>query len=501
MTNEQIESFLMSYINKNEGIINYFGHFKFSNSDRIGQGGNGLVYSATIAEKRVAIKFLISDSKKKYLRFKSEFFNTNYVKYNLFNVVNMIHYDELRITDELTIPYIIMSQYEMNLKKYRATIDSVDIEMFKSLAKFLFRSVESLHNNGIWHRDIKPENILIDSEGRYYLSDFGIAHFDDEEFPIDNKTGKGERLANIEFSAPEQISNNFPVTNATDIYSLAQILYWFVFKTVNRGTGAEHIYTIFDSEDAYIFNYIIDKSIRNHPSARFQSISEIKEYYKSEKNTVREINPFDDMHLFSRSLLSVVPEFYNQVYYIEDKKEIEKLFSTIFSKKYNHSIEFNSGKGNNTISSIIKLENDEFLMDYRQINIIRVWGLITDDVYDDILLLEIVESQPYVINGEDHYYVARIENDEIVPINSIASGFLRYKGKISDVGDLNIQERNCSLDYKVIAIGPFHSCTIIEENDKFIEALQSKSPLTEDDVLELKKHIHRNRAYDIRMRL
>ena len=82
-------------------MLNYkqIRELKFTNSDRIGQGGNGLVYSAKINEKDIAIKFLISDSERKLSRFKSEYFNTNYVRNELHNVVNMIHYDEIVILE------------------------------------------------------------------------------------------------------------------------------------------------------------------------------------------------------------------------------------------------------------------------------------------------------------------------------------------------------------------------------------------------------------------
>ena len=79
------------------------GKLKFTNSDRIGQGGNGLVYLAKINEKEIAIKFLIADSERKLVRFKSEYFNTNYARDDLCNIVNMIHYEELEIQDEIVI--------------------------------------------------------------------------------------------------------------------------------------------------------------------------------------------------------------------------------------------------------------------------------------------------------------------------------------------------------------------------------------------------------------
>ena len=67
---------------------------------------------------------------------------------------------------------------------------------------------------------------MVDRNEKFVLSDFGIAHYDRENFLIDNKTIKSERLANIEFSAPEQINNSkYNVTEAADIYSMAQIMY------------------------------------------------------------------------------------------------------------------------------------------------------------------------------------------------------------------------------------------------------------------------------------
>ena len=99
MDTKEIEKNLIDYINTHGGILSNLGALKFTNSDRIGQGGNGLVYLATINEKEIAIKFLISDSERKVVRFKSEYFNTNYVRDELCNIVNMIHYEEIEIQE------------------------------------------------------------------------------------------------------------------------------------------------------------------------------------------------------------------------------------------------------------------------------------------------------------------------------------------------------------------------------------------------------------------
>ena len=292
MNTEEIEKSFIEYINVHEGIPTALGELKFTNSDRIGQGGNGLVYSAKINEKDIAIKFLISDSERKLSRFKSEYFNTNYVRNELRNVVNMIHYDEIVIQEGVRIPYIIMTLYSKNLKKYRNEKDEINEEEFINLFNFLLVTLNSIHRKGIIHRDIKPENILVDKKEKFVLTDFGIAHYEKEDFLIDNKTKKGERLANIEFSAPEQISNKYEVMQTADIYSMAQIMYWFAFGTVNRGTGADYISQKYDWEDAYIYDSVIGRCLRNNPTERFQSIEEIVQFYNNEKSKVKEIDPF-----------------------------------------------------------------------------------------------------------------------------------------------------------------------------------------------------------------
>ena len=501
MNTEEIEKRLIEYINTNEGVISSLGNLKFTSSDRIGQGGNGLVYLATINDKEIAVKFLISDSDRKLVRFKSEYFNTNYVRDELCNIVNMIHYEELVIDEWGIVPYIIMSRYSYNLKKYRNELHEINEEKFVSLANFLFSTLESIHRKGIIHRDIKPENILVDKNGKFVLSDFGIAHYDKEDFPIDNKTKKGERLANIEFSAPEQINNQYEVTQAADIYSMAQIMYWFVFGLINRGTGAEYISQKYNWDDAYIYDNIISRCLRNNPTERFQSIDEIKWYYRSQKEKTKELDPFDDMYEFQSAVLSVVPEFYNRAFSITDKEDMCALFEQIFSRKYNRTLWFNTGKGDNSVSSIIKLENNDFLMGGRQLNIRKVWGLFTNDVYDDILLLEIDDSLPYIIDGIENYSIAVIENEYIVPCEEISSGYVRYNGKVHKVTDLNVQERFVLNDYKVIAIAPYQNCAVIEENDQYLRNLQTIGELQEEDIYSLKKRIHRNKTYDVSMRL
>ena len=73
---------------------------------------------------------------------------------------------------------------------------------------------------GFVHRDIKPANILIDPQGRAYLTDFGIAVVEEEL--LRDVTAAGT----LPYMAPEQLDEEFgPVDHRADLYALGVVLY------------------------------------------------------------------------------------------------------------------------------------------------------------------------------------------------------------------------------------------------------------------------------------
>jgi serine/threonine-protein kinase len=70
------------------------------------------------------------------------------------------------------------------------------------------------------HRDVKPQNVLIDSEGRAKVTDFGIAR----ELEQDGLTKTGRVLGTTDYVSPEQAMGQ-PVDDRSDIYSLGVLLY------------------------------------------------------------------------------------------------------------------------------------------------------------------------------------------------------------------------------------------------------------------------------------
>ncbi|MCP5269971.1 MAG: serine/threonine protein kinase [Burkholderiaceae bacterium] len=83
------------------------------------------------------------------------------------------------------------------------------------------RAVDHAHRNLVVHRDLKPANILVDTEGRPRLLDFGIAKLVDGAPGV---TRTGERVLTPSHASPEQITGG-AVTTATDVYALGVLLY------------------------------------------------------------------------------------------------------------------------------------------------------------------------------------------------------------------------------------------------------------------------------------
>ncbi len=76
------------------------------------------------------------------------------------------------------------------------------------------------HGQGVVHRDVKPGNVLLRSDGRAKLADFGIARVVGERSEY---TQTGIVVGSVHYLAPEQVAFE-EITPAVDVYALGMLL-------------------------------------------------------------------------------------------------------------------------------------------------------------------------------------------------------------------------------------------------------------------------------------
>ena len=187
---------------------------------KIGAGGMSDVYKARdhILGRFVAIKVLkqeFSEDVNFVVKFRTEAQSAAGLEHP--NIVNI--YD---VGSESGIHYIVMEYVEgVTLKTYIEKKGRLTYKEAVSIAIQVGRGMEAAHAKNIIHRDIKPQNILISTEGKAKVTDFGIAR------AVSNNTISADVMGSVHYASPEQARNGF-VNDKSDIYSLGIVMYEMV---------------------------------------------------------------------------------------------------------------------------------------------------------------------------------------------------------------------------------------------------------------------------------
>jgi serine/threonine protein kinase len=97
---------------------------------------------------------------------------------------------------------------------------ALDPERMASIGVQVAEALAYAHGAGVVHRDVKPGNVLLGSDGRVRLSDFGIARLVGDTA---RHTRTGTTIGSPAYLSPEQVRGE-EVTTAADVYSLGLVL-------------------------------------------------------------------------------------------------------------------------------------------------------------------------------------------------------------------------------------------------------------------------------------
>ena len=185
---------------------------------QLGQGSFGDVWLAhnLLADIDVAIKFYGTLDQKGIEDFRNEF----KIAYKLHhpNLLNISHFDVFENCPYLVMPYCENGSVSHQIGKMPES------EIWKFILD-VSCGLSFLHNQTppIVHQDIKPDNILITSDGRYVISDFGISRsFRTQMSRTNNRVNSSGTLA---YMGPERFSEKPMVVLASDIWAFGMTIY------------------------------------------------------------------------------------------------------------------------------------------------------------------------------------------------------------------------------------------------------------------------------------
>ena len=143
----------------------------------------------------------------------------------LANVFDLNHTNLLKPThvdsyDDM--PYLIMAYCSRgSLKNY---IGKATEEQVWKIIKDVSAGLAYLHGKGVVHQDISPDNILIDEDGNYLITDFGISNRARSTLrkSVIKGTSDGGKIA---YMGPERFSKQPTPINASDIWSFGAMLF------------------------------------------------------------------------------------------------------------------------------------------------------------------------------------------------------------------------------------------------------------------------------------
>jgi serine/threonine protein kinase len=185
---------------------------------KLGVGGMGEVWHAwdTVLNRSVALKFPRTTGEEEIRRLYLEAQGAGSFTHP--NVASIYEIAEADGRHYIAMQYIRGKTAEELVRGKRPDTREI-VRWVRDAAQ----GVHYAHERGVIHRDLKPANVMIDTEGRVYVMDFGLAKLAGGE---GSGTVSGVILGTPAYMPPEQAAANAgQVDRRSDVYSLGATLY------------------------------------------------------------------------------------------------------------------------------------------------------------------------------------------------------------------------------------------------------------------------------------
>jgi serine/threonine protein kinase len=193
--------------------------------ERLGAGGMGRVWKAydesldcEVAVKEVWLPPMLSDSERADRLARAQREARNAARMRNHPHIVSVH----DMVSDRGMPWIVMDLIpSQNLLQAVDKYGPLPQDQIAKIGLGVLDALSASHAAGILHRDVKPANVLLTTDGRVLLTDFGIAVQETDM----TMTGAGVLVGSPEFVAPERARGEV-ANGASDLFSLGATLYF-----------------------------------------------------------------------------------------------------------------------------------------------------------------------------------------------------------------------------------------------------------------------------------
>ncbi len=256
---------------------------RYELKEMLGRGGMGIVYRAYDRQlgMDVAIKFLLD-------RFVDNFVAIECLKREARaamklahpNIIHLYNFENTADAKYLLMEYV-RGESLASIAARRSNRQFSDVEVIRYVSK-VCEALKYSHSENVIHRDIKPSNILVTSEGRVKLADFGVAFINEAA-----TSNPGEVAGTPTYMSPEQILGQ-KLDGRSDIYSVGVTMYEMLAGKPPFSGGDvsyQHIHVMPERIRGLSdwMNAVVLKCLRKDPEGRWQDAEELKDVLAGKK--------------------------------------------------------------------------------------------------------------------------------------------------------------------------------------------------------------------------